>query len=134
MKRIVTATIAGLALLAVGAWASADVPKDVVKLIQKRCAGCHKGNFPPKGLNLEPDRIAAILDAPSREVPALKIVDTKAPGSSYLLRKVRGESDILGKRMPLGKVLAAEDLRVLETWIGGLGIEKKTGFNIFGTF
>ncbi|NTV81434.1 MAG: hypothetical protein HGA24_08435 [Candidatus Aminicenantes bacterium] len=71
-----TITAAAAALLLTGAFAigapaasrSADeVPGPVKTLFQKRCAGCHKGKFPPKGLSLKPASLAAIIDAPSQD-------------------------------------------------------------------
>jgi len=123
MSRVKKATpvIAAILLAAAwGVWAAAEVPDNVKAIFGQRCAGCHKGKFPPKGLNLEPAKAAAILDAPSREVPELKIVDTKAPEASYLLKKVRRESGISGRPMPPGKALAADQLQVLEAWLNGL--------------
>jgi len=100
--------------------AAGEIPDGVKELLQKRCAGCHKGNNPPKGRNLEPEKVAAILDAPSKQAPTLKIVDMGSPGSSYLLKKIRREKDIAGRPMPPGKALTAEELQSIETWIAGL--------------
>jgi mono/diheme cytochrome c family protein len=96
------------------------VPADVMGVFKKHCVRCHTGPKPPRGLSLIPAKAAAVIDAPSAEVPSLKLVDTEAPGSSYLLKKVRREKDIAGKPMPPGKALAAEELQVLEAWIAGL--------------
>jgi mono/diheme cytochrome c family protein len=120
MKRFFAFFTAIAAVMALSAWAAGEIPESVKTLIHQRCAGCHKGAFAPKGLKLDPAHIAAILDAPSKEVPSLKIIDTKAPGSSYLLKKIRRESDIAGKGMPPPKALTAEELQVIETWIAGL--------------
>ena len=123
MSRVKKAIPVIVAILLAAAWgvrAAAEVPDNVKALFGQRCAGCHKGKFPPKGLNLEPAKVDAILDAPSREVPELKIVDTKAPEASYLLKKVRRESGISGRPMPPGKALAADQLQVLEAWLNGL--------------
>lgn len=120
MRRNAAVVLAFLLVGRLGIWAATDIPEGVVKLLQKRCAVCHKGNNPPRGLNFEPANIAAVLDAPSKEVPSLKIVDTKSPGTSYLLRKVRREAGIVGRPMPPPKALTAEELQVIETWIGGL--------------
>jgi mono/diheme cytochrome c family protein len=109
-----------MVVLATVAWGANDIPDGVKTLVQQRCAGCHKGMFAPKGLKLDPAHIAAILDKPSQEVPTLKIIDTKDPGTSYLLKKVRRESDIKGKPMPPPKALTAEELQIIETWILGL--------------
>jgi mono/diheme cytochrome c family protein len=98
-----------------------DVPANVQELIKKHCSGCHWGKSPSKGLNLEPEKIGAVIDAPSKEVPAMKIIDTAAPEASYLLKKVQGASDIKGGRMPrFGKRLPASEIEILKAWILGL--------------
>ncbi len=120
MKRI-AATVVALALAAVLVLgAMADVPENVKSLVKQRCAGCHKGKSPSGGLNLEPANLEAIIDAPSRKAAEARIVDSEAPETSYLLKKVRRESGIAGRPMPPGKALTAEELRVLEAWITGL--------------
>ena len=96
------------------------LPDDVRSLFGQKCAACHKGKYPPQGLNLEPANVLASLDTPSRQVPSLKIIDTKDPEASYLLKKVRREKGITGKPMPPGKALTAEEIRALEAWIAGL--------------
>ncbi len=122
MKRTVPAVVGVLFVLAVSAWAEQTIPGNVVSLFQERCAVCHKGKTPPQGLSFEPARIAAAIDAPSREVPESKIIDTAAPEASYILKKVRRESGIKGKPMPPPKALEADELTVLEAWV--LGLEK----------
>jgi len=119
MKRLSALVTVFLLVLAGGAWAAMEIPDGVKELLQKRCAGCHKGNHPPKGLNLEPANIAAILDASSKEVPALKIIDTNSPGSSYLLKKVRRGKDIAGSGMPPRKALTTAEVQIIETWLAG---------------
>jgi mono/diheme cytochrome c family protein len=120
MKRFSAILFIVFLTTALGAWAAVDVPDGVKKLAQQKCAGCHKGMFAPKGLKLDPAHIEAILDKPSQEVPTLKIVDTKAPESSYILKKIRRQPDIVGKPMPPPKALTAEELQIIETWILGL--------------
>jgi hypothetical protein len=120
MRRSFAVFAAIVVVTALSAWATGEIPENVRTLIHQRCAGCHKGAFAPKGLKLDPANIAAIIDAPSKEVPSLKIIDMKSPGSSYLLKKVRREKDISGKGMPPPKSLTAEELQIIETWIAGL--------------
>ena len=120
MKKSFAVLAAVMVMLAAGAWGADNVPDNVKELLQKRCAGCHKGNFPPKGLNLDPANLAAVVDASSKEVPSLKIIDTKNPEASYILKKVRRENGIKGKPMPPRKALPAEELQIIETWIAGL--------------
>ncbi|HMA55024.1 MAG TPA: DUF5777 family beta-barrel protein [Acidobacteriota bacterium] len=120
MKRVPAFSLV-LLFVASGAASAADkIPGDVVSLFQKRCTQCHKGKFPPQGLSWEPAKIAAAIDASSQEKPDLKIIDTASPESSYLLKKVRGESGIKGTRMPPPQALSADEIKILETWIQGL--------------
>jgi hypothetical protein len=117
---------AGLFVLAVaGAEAQSPVPAAVAELFAKNCASCHQGHWPAGGLSWEEPRIAAAVDRPSREVPGLKIIDTAAPRSSYVLKKVRGEKGIDGSRMPPGRALGAGEIKVLEDWI--LSLKKVPG-------
>jgi mono/diheme cytochrome c family protein len=94
-----------------------DIPSNVVEILKKNCTGCHVGQRPPKGLSLIASKIAAAFDAPSAEKPALKLIDTANPESSYLLKKILGASDITGSRMPRGKHMAEADIEALKAWI-----------------
>ncbi len=120
MKKLFAAVMASIFVMAAGAWAAVDIPKNVVALFQKRCAVCHRGKTPPKGLSWEPTQIALAIDRPSHELPEMKIIDSSDPGASYLLKKVRRESGIKGRPMPPPKALTAEELQVIETWVAGL--------------
>jgi mono/diheme cytochrome c family protein len=111
---------ASAALSVIGAPKDRDIPANVLAVFKKNCVRCHTGPKPPKGLSLVPGKIAAVIDAPSAEVPDLRIVDPNAPEASYLLKKVRRETGIAGKPMPPGKALSADELQVLEAWIAGL--------------
>jgi hypothetical protein len=96
------------------------IPPEVQDVFQSFCVRCHGGSAPPKGLNLMAGRSAAVLDHPSSEDPARKIVDTSDPGASYMLRKIRRAEGFAGNPMPPDKPLPPEKLQVLETWILGL--------------
>lgn len=120
MKRTLSVILGLMIVAAVCAWADDGVPDNVVSLFQKRCAVCHKGKTPPQGLSFEPARIAAVIGAPSKERPDLKIIDPADPGSSYLLKKIQGAAGIKGSRMPPPRALDPEEIKVLETWILGL--------------
>jgi hypothetical protein len=97
-----------------------DIPPDVVQVIKKHCATCHTGPNPPKGLSLIPSKIAAAIDAPSREVFELKIIDTANPDAGYMLKKIMGAEGITGAKMPKGRTLPAADLEILKAWLLGL--------------
>jgi mono/diheme cytochrome c family protein len=101
------------------------LPSAVRAVFRQHCLDCHKGENPPRGLNLEPGRIAAAIEAASKEKPLLKIIDSANPNESYLLKKVRGDSDIVGSRMPFGeKALTPAKVEILKTWISGLKKDK----------
>jgi hypothetical protein len=125
MKKTSSVGLVLLAIAAIAAWAQVKVPGEVVSVFAKNCLDCHKGKFPPRGLSWEAKKIEAAIDAPSREVPALKIIDTAAPESSYVLMKVRGEKGIQGTRMPPTKALDPASIKVLEDWI--LSLKKVPG-------
>jgi hypothetical protein len=102
-------------------WPDAEDPPERVKaILVKSCVVCHKGPYPPMGLSLEPDRIAAAVNAPSREIPSLKIIDTGDPEKSYLLKKVRGDAGMIGKSMPPENPLTSEEIEALSAWIVSL--------------
>lgn len=120
MKRAVPIILVLFLAAASGGWAQGKIPDDVVSLFRKKCAQCHKGKFPPQGLSWETAKIAAAINASSKEAPDLKIIDTASPESSYVLKKVRGESGIKGSRMPPPGALTTEEIKILETWIKSL--------------
>jgi len=104
-----------------------SVPAAIRSIIKGSCsvAGCHQGKYPAAGLNFEAEAfLSSVLDVPSKEVDGLKIVDTREPEKSYLLAKIKGESWIVGKRMPLNRPpLTGDQIEEIETWVQGL---KKT--------
>jgi len=127
MKRTFVLILAGLVVLGL-AMASGraqspgakDIPPDVAQVFQKQCAGCHSGLLAPKGLKLSPSKIAKAIDAPSKEMPQFKLIDTASPESGYLLKKITGAEGIGGVKMPKGRELAAADLEILKAWLLGL--------------
>lgn len=98
--------------------------EDVHQIVDKNCSlsGCHQGNSPPKGLNLEKDVfLDSVLNIPSQEVPSLKLVDTKNPEKSYLLMKIKGSRGIKGARMPAySPPLSSKEIQTVQEWINSL--------------
>jgi len=96
----------------------------VIPIFKANCsvAGCHKGAYPKKNMNLEVDKfLKSVLDVTSQEIHSLKRVDTKNPEKSYLLMKVKGEIRIKGARMPDdAPPLKKEEIKVIEDWIFSL--------------
>ncbi len=117
MKRTLSVVLAVLVAAAMGTRAEAKVPDEVASLLQKRCVSCHRGKTPPQGLSWERGRIAEAIDRASAQMPELMIIDTAAPDSSYLLKKVRRESGIEGKPMPPLRALDAAELELLQAWV-----------------
>ena len=105
----------------------AQAPANIKTIIKQNCgvSGCHLGKYPAAGHNFEPDKfVAAVVNAPSQEMPGLKIVDAARPEKSYLLAKIKGEPGIVGKRMPANRdPLSEEQIRQIEDWIKSLGTE-----------
>jgi mono/diheme cytochrome c family protein len=116
------AVLAGVvaAIDAVAQKAPISVPANVAAVLERRCIECHQGQEAAEGLSLEPAKILEALNAPSKEIPTLKIIDTANPESSYLLKKILGSRDISGSKMPRLRRISREDVDVLKAWILGL--------------
>jgi hypothetical protein len=97
---------------------------EVVAILKANCstAGCHRGSYPKKKLNLETDKfLKSVLDVKSQEIDSLKRVDTKNPEKSYLLMKIKRVKGIKGSRMPDdAPPLKKEEIKVIEDWIFSL--------------
>jgi uncharacterized protein YceK len=65
-------------------------------------AGCHAAVDSPIGMVLDAGRsYGEIVNRPSVENPSLDRVEPGDPERSYLVKKLRGDPDITGSRMPL---------------------------------
>jgi mono/diheme cytochrome c family protein len=117
-----------LAAAAFAAQGAGDVPDAVAATFARSCAvaGCHQGRYPEMKLDFERAKIlASALNVRSQERPSLMIIDPGAPEASYLVKKIRGDKSIAGKRMPLaGTALTEDGIRAIEAWIASL---PKTG-------
>jgi hypothetical protein len=82
------------------------------------CTGCHAGAAAPLGLQLtEGAAYAALVNAPSVEVPSLRRVQPGNPDASYLVRKISGTAAV-GGRMPLGGPPLPQDaIDAIRQWI-----------------
>ena len=90
------------------------------RIFDTNCAlsGCHAGSSPQLGLSLEDGQsFSNIVNVQSDETNLLR-VNPGNPEQSYLLRKVRGDADIVGARMPLGRAdLSDENIELIRQWI-----------------
>ena len=106
-----------------------ELPSTDITLVQisdqifsQSCAfnGCHGGGAPAANMSLEVESVAAeIIGVASTQLANLKRVDPGNPEGSYLLKKLRGDSDILNSQMPLGSVLSDEQIEMIREWIAG---------------
>ncbi|GEM_PF-1405913 len=92
----------------------------IAPMLAASCAipSCHTGSNPSEGLTLDADKsYAALVNVPSLEVPALKLVAPGKPKASYLLLKVEGTAS-QGAPMPLtGTPLSAGQIQQISDWI-----------------
>ncbi|MEE2776902.1 MAG: hypothetical protein VYE73_09100 [Acidobacteriota bacterium] len=66
-------------------------------------AGCHNAGSQRAGLNLSAGAsFGELVGVASSQRPALNRVQPNQPDNSYLIKKLRGDSDIQGSRMPSG--------------------------------
>lgn len=82
-------------------------------------SGCHSAASAQAGLVLAAgSSYGNLVNQPSTERPSLLRVSPNQPEMSYLVHKLRGDSDILGDRMPLGgPFLSQADIDALIAWI-----------------
>lgn len=83
-------------------------------------AGCHVSGVATGGMVLEAGRsYAEIVGRPSQESPLLARVQPGDPERSYLFKKIRGDADISGSRMPQDgpPFLSAAELEGIAAWI-----------------
>jgi hypothetical protein len=103
----------------------AELEARVIDIFSQSCAtvGCHAGSDPQLGMSLEADQFFGhTVGAPSRERADLSIIHPGRPDSSYLIKKVRGDEDIIGARMPMtGNSLSDAEIEAIEAWVSALG-------------
>lgn len=138
MKRKLLLLTTALAIIGSFAFGSDEGPADrrgqvsagVKTILKQSCSvsGCHSGKYPAANLSLEADDFpTSAVDVASREAPEFKIIAPAAPEKSYLLKKVKGDPGIVGKRMPLNRdPLTDDQIRELEEWIRSLRDEPST--------
>ena len=86
------------------------------------CIGCHTstGRNPSSGLNLNHDvAYDQLVNLASREKPSTARVVPGNPDASYLVQKLEGASDIVGRRMPFAGApfLTDGQILILRRWI-----------------
>ena len=105
-----------------------DDPPDAVTLTELQSslftptcavAGCHSAGSARAGLVLAAGRtFNETVNVPSSEVPQFDIVEPGDPEQSYMVKKLRGDADISGERMPEGgPFLSEERIAEVVSWI-----------------
>jgi hypothetical protein len=87
-----------------------------------RCLNCHTstGRNPSGGLNLNPDvAYQQLVNAASIGKPGAIRVIPGDPDNSYLVHKLEGAADIVGRRMPLNSPTFLTDgqIKIIRRWI-----------------
>jgi len=81
-------------------------------------SGCHAGAAPQAGMDLSLGvAYQNTVGVSSTERADLWRIAPGDPDSSYLIKKVRGDPDISGSRMPFGGTLGASQMRLLTDWV-----------------
>ncbi len=82
-------------------------------------AGCHSSGASSGGLILSADvAYGNLVDSPSQQQPQFNRVTPNEPDNSYLIKKLRGDLDITGSRMPAGgPFLTDEQIERFVSWI-----------------
>jgi hypothetical protein len=83
------------------------------------CTECHSGPSPSGGLSLAAGQAYNnIVGVASGGRPALQLIEPGNPDNSYLIRKLEGEPDIAGSRMPLGQnPLPQSTINNIREWV-----------------
>ncbi len=81
-------------------------------------AGCHSSLAPQQGMSLAAgSAYGNVVRVPAVERPDLNRVEPGDPDRSYLVKKLRGDPDITGVRMPDGSTLTPEEIQLVIDWV-----------------
>ncbi|MFI5165206.1 MAG: hypothetical protein ACHQQS_01155 [Thermoanaerobaculales bacterium] len=81
-------------------------------------AGCHATLGAREGMSLASGAAyGSIVRVPAVERPDLSRIEPSNPDKSYLVKKLRGDPDITGLRMPDGGSLTAAQVQLVIDWV-----------------
>lgn len=81
-------------------------------------AGCHASLGPQQGMSLAAGAAYGnIVRVHSVERPDLNRIEPGSPDRSYMVKKLRGDPDITGLRMPNGGTLTAAQIQLVIDWV-----------------
>ncbi len=85
-----------------------------------RCIACHIGASAPLGLDLsEGNAYANIVSVTSTQQSTMMLISPNNPEESYLVKKIRGDSDITGAQMPRNgpPFLSDNQIQLVIDWV-----------------
>jgi hypothetical protein len=81
-------------------------------------AGCHAALGAQRGMSLKAgSAYGNIVGVPSVEMPSLNRIQPGNPDKSYMVKKLRGDADISGVRMPDGGSLSPDKVQLVIDWV-----------------
>jgi len=81
-------------------------------------SGCHSGSSPTGGMNLSAGvAYGNIVLVPSTERADLDRIQPGEPDLSYLVKKIRGDPDIVGSPMPLIGTITSAQRQLVIDWV-----------------
>jgi len=81
-------------------------------------SGCHAGAAAQAGMDLTPSAAyAAVVGVASAQRPDLARVEPGDPERSYLVKKLRGDPDVVGSPMPLTGTVSDDARRLVVDWV-----------------
>jgi hypothetical protein len=81
-------------------------------------SGCHAGSAPTAGMNLSAGvAYGNTVSVTSTERGDLKRIAPGDPDHSYLIKKIRGDADIVGSQMPLIGSITAGQRQLVIDWV-----------------
>jgi hypothetical protein len=81
-------------------------------------AGCHAALGAREGMNLSAGAAYAnTVLVPATERPSLNRIEPGDPDQSYLVKKLRGDPNITGLRMPDGGTLTPDEIQLVIDWV-----------------
>ena len=81
-------------------------------------SGCHAGSAPAAGMDLSAGAsYGNIVGVTSTERGDLKRIEPGDPNRSYLVKKIRGDADIIGSPMPLVGSITPAQRQLVVDWV-----------------
>jgi hypothetical protein len=99
---------------------TATFSRVVQEVFLPSCAlgGCHLSPAPQANLSLEPgEAYEQLVNRPSTQRPQLLRVAPYDPEGSYLVKKLRGDPDIVGSPMPATGTLSSQARQLVIDWV-----------------